>query len=244
MIDLTPLDVRNKRGDFRKLMRGYDPSEVDLFLELVAERLEGLVRENLRLRERTDTLEQQVSSQLGREQAVQDALVTAQELRADMKAQSQREAEHIVKEAETEGRRLIAEAEAQVRARLRAIERRVDGGNDVVIELERRRARFLTEFRQLLERELEVVTVEEKRAPLEERTVELDLGPPPMPEYPAPASASDGDRGEEGEEPTPAEPEPDDPEASEAALDSPTEDPGGEAEEIVPQRVDSEEAES
>ena len=25
MIDLTPLDVRNKRGDFKKLMRGYDP---------------------------------------------------------------------------------------------------------------------------------------------------------------------------------------------------------------------------
>ena len=35
MIDLTPLDVRNKRGDFKKLLRGYDPQEVDVFLELV-----------------------------------------------------------------------------------------------------------------------------------------------------------------------------------------------------------------
>ena len=47
MIDLTPLDVRNKRGDFKRAMRGYEPHEVDLFLEMVADRLEALVRENL-----------------------------------------------------------------------------------------------------------------------------------------------------------------------------------------------------
>ena len=29
MIDLTPLDVRNKRGDFRKSMRGYEVQDVD-----------------------------------------------------------------------------------------------------------------------------------------------------------------------------------------------------------------------
>ncbi len=40
MIDLTPLDVRKKRGDFGKGLRGYDPQEVDGFLELVAERME------------------------------------------------------------------------------------------------------------------------------------------------------------------------------------------------------------
>ena len=61
MIDLTPLDVRNKRGDFTKIMRGYQPDAVDHFLELVAERLEALIRENLKLRERTMSLQDQVS---------------------------------------------------------------------------------------------------------------------------------------------------------------------------------------
>ena len=84
MIDLTPLDVRNKRGDFKKLMRGYDPQEVDVFLEIAAERLEELVRENIVLRERSESLERQVGAQTGREQAIQEALVTAQELRADI----------------------------------------------------------------------------------------------------------------------------------------------------------------
>jgi len=176
MIDLTPLDVRTKRGDFKKLMRGYDPQEVDVFLEIVAERLEMLTRENIGLRERSELLQQQVNSQTGREQAVQEALVTAQELRVDIRGQAQREAENLLKEAETEGRRLIAEAEAEARTKLRASERRLDQIADSLQEVERRRTRFLTEFRQLLERELDVVQVEEDRKPLEERTIDLDLG--------------------------------------------------------------------
>lgn len=176
MIDMTPLDVRNKRGDFKKLMRGYDPAEVDVFLELVAERLEALVRENLQLKERAHTLQEQVNTQAGREQAVQDALVTAQELRADMRTQSQREADHTVKEAEVEARRLVAEADAEVRTMLRDVEREGKRVQEELQESERRRARFLREFRGLLERELEVVAVEEEREPLQDRTVAPHLG--------------------------------------------------------------------
>jgi cell division initiation protein len=176
MIDLTPLDVRSKRGDFKKLMRGYDPQEVDGFLEIVAERLEALIRENMALKERAGALQAQVTSQTDREQAVQAALVTAQELRADIRNQAQRESENIIKTAETEGRRLVAEAEAEVRTKLRASERRADKLADDIQELERRRARFLKDFRQLLERELDVVNVEADRAPLEERTIDLELG--------------------------------------------------------------------
>ena len=176
MIDLTPLDVRNKRGDFQRSLRGYDPPEVDVFLELVADRLEALVRENLHMRERTQTLQQQVTSQLGREQAVRDALVTAQELRADIKAHSEREAGQVLKEAETEARRLVAEAEAEALTKVRDAERQIDGASDSLRELERRRTRFLQDFRHLLEREFEVVDVETGRTPLEERTIDLDLG--------------------------------------------------------------------
>lgn len=184
MIDLTPLDVRNKRGDFKKIMRGYDPPEVDVFLELVAERLEALVRENMKLRERTTSLQDQVAQQADREQAVQNALVTAQELRADIKAQSQREADHVLKEAdieakrlvsdaEAEVRRLLMEADAEVRSRLRGIERRVDQAHGALEGLERSRSRFLTEYRSLLERELEVVRSEEGRVATPPDTLEV-----------------------------------------------------------------------
>lgn len=176
MIDLTPLDVRNKRGDFRRILRGYEPQEVDTFLELVAERLEQIVRENLMLKERAQILQSQVESQSGREQAVQEALVTAQTLRADMREQARREAEHLLKEAEIEARRLVTEAEAEIRTRIRNSERNIDQAMTSLEELERRRQRFLNSFRQLLQREMDNVEVEEKRTPLEERPFDLELG--------------------------------------------------------------------
>lgn len=176
MIDLTPLDVRKKAGDFKKAMRGYEPQEVDVFLELVAERMEALVRENLQLRERAEALQQQVASWSGREKAVQEALVTAQELRTEMKTQAQRQADLVLTEAQSEARRQLAEAEAEIRMRFRDAERKLEQAQDALEDLERRRGRFLKAFRQLLEREMDVVAVEEGRAPLEERPIELDLG--------------------------------------------------------------------
>jgi DivIVA domain-containing protein len=164
MIDLTPLDVRKKRGDFRKLMRGYDPSEVDTFLELAAERLEELVKENMLLRERSERLQEQVSALTERERAVNEALVTAQEIRGEIKAQAQREADLLRKEAQAEGRRILAEADRDVEQRRSALG-----------ELERRRLRFLGSFRQVLERELDALSVEEGRSPLEESPLDLEL---------------------------------------------------------------------
>jgi cell division initiation protein len=165
MIDLTPLDVRKKRGDFSNKLRGYDPQEVDSFLEDVAARLEELVKENIRLQDRTEMLEERVQASDGREKAVQEALVTAQELRADVKKQATREADLIEREARARIDNLVAEAERHLKDRMGALE-----------ELERQRSKFLKAFRMLLEREMDGVEVEEARAPLEDVTVELDLG--------------------------------------------------------------------
>lgn len=176
MIDLTPLDVRKKRGDFRRTFRGYDPEEVDTFLELVAERFEELVKENLTLSERTERLQEQVSSQLGRERAVQEALVTAQELRDDIRDQAQREAEEIRHAAEREAELVRKEAEAEGERIVARARRQLEERKDALDELERKRLRFLRSFRGLLQRELDVVEVEEGRPPLEEAALELDLG--------------------------------------------------------------------
>ncbi|HZD05205.1 MAG TPA: DivIVA domain-containing protein [Longimicrobiales bacterium] len=176
MIDLTPLDVRKKREDFRRTFRGYDPEEVDTFLGLVAERFEELVKENLMLTERTERLQEQVSSQLGRERAVQEALVTAQEIRDDIRGQAQREAEEIRGRVEREAGLLRKEAEAEREALVARATRELQRRQDALEELERKRLRFLRSFRALLERELDGVEVEEGRPPLEEAALELDLG--------------------------------------------------------------------
>ncbi len=165
MIDLTPLDVRKKRGDFSNKLRGYDPQEVDTFLEDVAMRFEELVKENLRLRDRTEMLQERVDASDGRERAVQEALVTAQELRADVTKQAKREADLIEREARGRIDALVADAERHLKDRVGALD-----------ELERKRNKFLKSFRTFLEREMDSVEVEEGRAPLDDMTVDLDLG--------------------------------------------------------------------
>lgn len=110
MIDLTPLDVRKKRGDFRRMLRGYDPGEVDTFLEAVEARMEALVMENLALTEKADRLASQVEALEGRETAVQEALVTAQKLREDVQDQSRKEASSLREQVKRETEALRGEA--------------------------------------------------------------------------------------------------------------------------------------
>ncbi len=110
MIELTPLDVRKKKGDFRRGLRGYETALVDDFLDLVADRLEVLVREAASMGERVARLEQQVADYRDRERALTEALVTAQQMREDIRTQSTREVELLRRQAEQEASQIKAEA--------------------------------------------------------------------------------------------------------------------------------------
>lgn len=151
MIDLTPIDVRKKKGDFPRSLRGYDPADVDLFLDLAADRLEEVVNEALRLEERVRYLDGQLRHYREREQALTEALVSAQELREDARRQAAKEAELIRREAETEAERIRSAA-------ARALEQE----EDVLRRLRARRAQLLQTFRSFLERELRELEVMER----------------------------------------------------------------------------------
>jgi len=143
MIDLTPLEVRKKREDFRRALRGYEPADVDNFLELVADRLEQLVKENLTLAERVARLEAEVGEYRERERALTDALVTAQEMREELRRQAAKDAELLRREAEAEAARLRA-------ATLQALERE----EEELRRLRARRAQLVQSYRSFLEQEL------------------------------------------------------------------------------------------
>jgi cell division initiation protein len=123
MIDLTPLEVRKKKGDFRRAMRGYDPALVDDFLDLVADRLDELVRQNLSLSERVATQEQQVTEYRDRERALTEALVTAQEMREEIRRQAAQEAELARRGAEQEIVQLRSAAEQDAERLSSAVQR-------------------------------------------------------------------------------------------------------------------------
>ncbi|HEU4569766.1 MAG TPA: DivIVA domain-containing protein [Gemmatimonadales bacterium] len=138
---LTPHDVRAQ--EFGRGFRGYAPVEVEEFRGRVAEELDRLLRERAQLEERIRGLQEQLRSFREREKAMNDALVAAQQLRADAKAQSEREAEAALREAKTEAMRVLARAEEQervIRERFEAAQRQF--------------ATYLANFRALLERQL------------------------------------------------------------------------------------------
>ncbi len=185
MMDLTPLDVRKKRGDFRRGLRGYDPEEVDQFLELVSERLEEVVKENLTLRERVERLGQQVEGQEGREKAVQEALVTAQELREEIRDQARREADLTLREARGEAEELRRAAQEEARRARDDAERLLAERRHELVELNRARSRFLRAFRSLLEREMDALELEEEKTPADDF--------PPLPDEADPADDDPAD---------------------------------------------------
>jgi DivIVA domain-containing protein len=109
---LTPLDLR--KTEFRKTMRGFDPAEVDDFRARAADELERVVRERLALEEKVKRQEEQLAAFKEREKAMNDALVAAQQLRAETREQAEREAQMIIREAEAEGERRLERARREV----------------------------------------------------------------------------------------------------------------------------------
>src|SRR6059058_3370168 len=111
---LTPIDVR--RMEFPKGLRGYDAARVDDFREQVAEELERLTRANQELESNVRSLTEQLRGFRDRDKALNEALVSAQQLRSESREQSEREAQLILREARSEADRIVAESHAQIRA--------------------------------------------------------------------------------------------------------------------------------
>ena len=102
---ITPLDLRNHH--FRRRMRGYDPAEVDGFLEVAAEDYEAALRKAEQQAARIRELEQRVQDLSANERIVQDTFATAQKLSEDLKRTAVKEAEVLVGEAEIRGEKVL-----------------------------------------------------------------------------------------------------------------------------------------
>ena len=137
---LTPLDVRKQ--EFKKTMRGYDPLQVEDFRGRAADELERVVREKIALEERLRGVDEQLAIFKEREKAMNDALIAAQQLRAETREQAEREAQMIVREAE-------ADAERRLERARRELERLEQSGQ----QLGQKHHAYLTALRSLVERQ-------------------------------------------------------------------------------------------
>jgi len=146
---LTPLDIQKMR--FPQKMRGYDPTEVENFLALVAEELAGKVsaldkaeRENRYYRQRLEETEQ-------REHQLQQTLLRAQKVSDEITANARREAELMVKEAEIAADKMVQQAVEQSTR----IESKISELRTMRRELQMKFRNTLDLFQRILEAEME-----------------------------------------------------------------------------------------
>ncbi len=141
---LTPLDVR--RYDFGRALRGYNPARVDQFRDQVAEEMERLTRINQDLDAKARSFHEQLRHFREKDKAMNDALVSAQQLRGELKEQAEKEAQLVIREAEQEGEKVREQARADVRR----MEEELDA-------LDRSRRTYLAQMRTLIARQLSEV---------------------------------------------------------------------------------------
>lgn len=156
---ISPQDIRQQQFTV-KMFRGFDPQEVDAFLEDVADDYETLLKECQLLREQLATQEERQRGVSELEKALQDTLVTSQRLADEVKAAARREADElrsaatheaelIVREAELRGDKAVEAArgdEARIRADIQVLKRtRRQFVEDVAATLDRYRRMLGTE---------------------------------------------------------------------------------------------------
>ena len=151
---LTPLDVR--RYDFGRTLRGYDPERVEQFRQQVAEELERLTRQTQELEAKAKGFHEQLRAFRERDKALNDALVSAQQLRAEIREQADREAQLLMREARAQ----VEKDVEGIRAEARRLEDEIQG-------LVRARRTYLSQLRTMVERQLaEIETAEATPLPV------------------------------------------------------------------------------
>ena len=141
---LTPLDI--KKQEFKKVMRGYDPVEVDTFMEMMANEFEDLLKQQKEMRDKFVELETQLKDYRQIEKTLQQTLLQAQEATARTYESARREAEMIAREAETKAAKVLEQANSDL-ARMHA----------EMTALKARRESLIGRLRILLSAELDLI---------------------------------------------------------------------------------------
>lgn len=105
---LTPLEIQKMR--FNQRMRGYDPTEVESFLSLLAEEMTARLAQIEKLERETRYYRQRLEEAEQREHQLQQTLLRAQKVSDEILANARREAELTVKEAEMAADRIVQQA--------------------------------------------------------------------------------------------------------------------------------------
>ena len=152
---LTPLEVRQQR--FRRNVWGVDRHEVEAFLDVLANDIEHIVRENHTLRDELEHKDAELRDHRERERTLKDTMITATRITEDIKRNARKEAEIVIAQAEAQAEQIIQNAHARLVRMMEDID-----------ELRRQRAQFEASLRSTLAAHSKLMdTMHEREGPLE-----------------------------------------------------------------------------
>ncbi len=147
---ITPLDIQQKQ--FPMKFRGFEVDEVYSFLELVREEMEELLRENASLKEQLSRCDSQLQEYNNMSITLRETLMTTQQIVEDYKTNSRKEADLIIREAESKADDLIKHAQTK------AVKIHED-----IVELKGIRRHFKEEVKRLLESHMKMIEFDKER---------------------------------------------------------------------------------
>jgi cell division initiation protein len=155
-VSITPVDIKNQK--FGKSFRGYDPSEVEGFLDMVASSLQELLLERSQLKEKLALAESTLKGYTDLESNLKDALVTAQKTADEIRQNAQKEAELLMRETKLKAERNLEETFGT----LSRIKKQI-------ADLESLRRDYVVRFKSLLDTHRNVIeSMEKDEAPYKE----------------------------------------------------------------------------
>ncbi len=153
---ITPMEIQNH--EFRTKWKGYEKEAVRHFLYAISEDFENLIEQNHKMAQELAVLRERVKDMESRDKVLKDTLVTAQQVKADLQENAEKEAELIIMEAQLKADKVYDEAKEQwnrVRKQLVEVRRVRD---DLLAESEM----MVSRFSHFVEAERQLATESDK----------------------------------------------------------------------------------
>ncbi|MDW8570789.1 DivIVA domain-containing protein [Staphylococcus shinii] len=144
----TPNEIKNKT--FTNARNGFEPTEVESYLEQLSNEIERLKEDKVQLEKVIEDKESNIQSYKDVHQSVSDALIQAKQTGEETKAAASKDAEAIVSKAKAEADRIVNDAVEKARRLSFQTE-----------DMKRQSKIFRSRFRMLVEAQLDLLKNED-----------------------------------------------------------------------------------
>ncbi|MFW5730090.1 MAG: DivIVA domain-containing protein [Desulfonatronovibrionaceae bacterium] len=160
-MDLSKIDILNK--NFSTSFLGYRKQDVEVFLQELADYVGAMAEKEMNLENNIKILEEKLDEYKSRENMLQQTLITTQKMSDDIKANAQKQAKLMVKDAQSKAEEILRHAH-----------KRLAQIHEDISELKKQRAHFEIKLRSIVESHLKLLdSQDEENLHLEEAESKL-----------------------------------------------------------------------